>query len=146
LKPWEFQSIEFLPGRGIPEISAFCALCRTEVALSLADARPAIRLGLGLVTPPEDLKALASGAAEGLDARGGPIGFLDALSTSRPLLGELDLSNRVGLIISLDEMAEMDALEAEWREAEELASIMDGELTDVPGFESFRREILDEGS
>ena len=146
LKPWEFQSIEFLPGKGIQEISASCALCKTEVDLSLVDARPALRLGLGLVTPSEDLKALSGPAAEGLEALGGPTAFLRALSTSRSFLGELDLSSRVGLIISLDEMAEMDALEAEWREAEELASIMDGELTDVPGFESFRREILEEGS
>jgi hypothetical protein len=80
-----------------------------------------------------------------LDAVGGPLGFLNALSSSRLLLGDMDLSSRAGLIISLDEMAEVEALEAEWREAEEMASIMDGELSDVPGFESFRREILDEG-
>ena len=41
-------------------------------------------------------------------------------------------------------MAEAEALEAEWREAEELGAIMDGELTPVPGFEAFRRELRGE--
>ena len=41
-------------------------------------------------------------------------------------------------------MAETEALEAEWKEAEELASMMDGELTEVPGFEAFRRDVLDQ--
>jgi hypothetical protein len=103
-------------------------------------------MGLSLVTPPGTLQTIASGAAEGVDALGGPLEFLEALSSSRFLLGDLDLPRRVGLIISLDEMAEMEALEAEWRASEEIASIMDGELSDVPGFDSFRQEILDEES
>jgi hypothetical protein len=48
------------------------------------------------------------------------------------------------LIISLDELAEVAALEAEWRLAEEMAVIMDGELTRIPGFEAFRRQVMDE--
>jgi hypothetical protein len=49
-----------------------------------------------------------------------------------------------GLIISLDELAEMEALESEWKGAEEMAAIMDGELTEIPGFDEFRQEILDQ--
>ena len=49
---------------------------------------------------------------------------------------------RAGLLIALDELAEADALEAEWRNAEELAAISDGELTSVPGFQEFRQKVL----
>lgn len=146
LNPWDFQRIEFLTLDRLPGILVTCAICRTEVTSDLAGARPALRLGLSLVTPQDSLRTIASDVAEGLDALGGPLGFLDSLSSSRFLLGDLDLLGRAGLIISLDEMAEMEALEAEWRDAEEMASIMDGELSDIPGFESFRRKILDEGN
>jgi len=145
IKPWDFQRIEFLPLERSPGILASCALCLTEVTLGLAEARPVLRIGLSVVTPPGALRANAPGAAEELDSIGGPLEFLQVLSSSRLLVGELDLPRRTGLIISLDEVAEMEALEAEWGKAEELASIMDGELSDVSGFESFRREILDEG-
>ena len=144
LKPWDFQRIEFSSLERLPGILVSCALCQTEVTSGLAQARPALRIGLGLVTPPGVLRTIASGAAEGVDALGGPLEFLETLVSSRFLLGELDLPRRAGLIISLDEMAETEALEAEWREAEEMASIMDGELSDVPGFESFRQEILEQ--
>jgi hypothetical protein len=54
----------------------------------------------------------------------------------------LDLPSRAGLLIALDEAAEIEALEAEWQMAEELAAISDGELSEVPGFDAFRREVL----
>ena len=57
-------------------------------------------------------------------------------------MGELDVQTRAGLLIALDETAEVEALEAEWKTAEELAAISDGELSDVPGFEVFRKEVL----
>jgi hypothetical protein len=60
-------------------------------------------------------------------------------------LGDLDRLERVALRIALDERAETEALEAEWREAEEIAAIMDGELTLVEGFQAFRERVLGEG-
>jgi hypothetical protein len=103
-----------------------------------------LRIGLGLVTPPEGLRQIADGAAQELDSIGGPFQLLQHLSSSRPALGDLNLPRRAGLIISLDEVAELEALEAEWRRAEEMASIIDGELSDIRGFESFRKRILEE--
>jgi hypothetical protein len=142
LRPWEFQDIQFLSGQTAPEILAFCAICHTEVALPLKAARPVLRMGLGLVTSPTTLRAVASGVAEDLDSLGGPLKFLEYLSSLGLHIGELDLRARVGLIVTLDEMAEMEALEAEWQRAEEMAAIVDGELSGVPGFEAFRKEIL----
>jgi hypothetical protein len=79
-----------------------------------------------------------------VDDAGGPRGFIGELVRRSPALGEIHPSTRAGLLISLDEVAEAEALEAEWRESEELASIMDGELTDLPGFDAFRKRVLRE--
>ena len=143
LNPWDFQAIAFLPSHGLPELLASCALCRTEVPISLSEARPTLRMGLGLVTPRDSVEKVAEQAARELDGLGGATSFLNTLASGRLVLGDLDLPRRAGLIISLDEMAEVAALEAEWRLAEELAAIMDSELTRVPGFENFRKQIMD---
>jgi hypothetical protein len=100
-------------------------------------------MGLGLVTPRDTVETVAEQAARELDGLGGATSFLNTLASGRLVLGDLDLPRRAGLIISLDEMAEVAALEAEWRLAEEMAAIMDSELTRVPGFENFRRRIID---
>jgi hypothetical protein len=102
-----------------------------------------VRLGLSVVTPPSSLRSLSPEAARELDAVGGGQALLRTLSDSGVTLGDMGSLLRTGLIISLDELAEAEALETEWREAEELASIMDGELTRVPGFKRFRREVLE---
>jgi hypothetical protein len=99
---------------------------------------------LGVVTPPGTLRGISTEAATVLDRSGDPELFIAALSGNHPTLGDLGTETRAGLLIALDEAAEAEALESEWREAEELASIVDGELSDVPGFEDFRREILRE--
>ena len=44
----------------------------------------------------------------------------------------------------ISKISEMEALESEWKGAEEMAAIMDGELTEIPGFDEFRQEILDQ--
>ncbi len=142
LRPWEFQGIRFLDRPGRREVSAVCGICGQEVTLDLRDIRGALRLGMGVVTPSRVLHRTAGPAAAELDALGGPPGFLRELVDSRASLGELGEEARTALLISLDEAAEAEALEAEWRKAEELAAIMDGELTRVPGFREFRRDVL----
>jgi hypothetical protein len=143
LEPWSFQDVGLVLTSGSPHLLARCGLCGAEVTVELEDARPSLRMGLALVTDPQVVHRLAGGAAEALDSIGGPNAFLTALSSSRVSMGELESEQRAGLIITLDELAEMEALEAEWREAEEMAAIMDGDLSSVPGFEAFRRQILD---
>jgi hypothetical protein len=113
--------------------------------VGLRESRPVLRLGLGLVTPPSLLETVSRQAADELDRSGGAGPFVAALSRESPALGEVGAEDRAGLLIALDEAAEAEALEAEWREAEELAAIVDAELTEVPGFEAFRRRILRDG-
>ncbi|NNM04150.1 MAG: hypothetical protein HKO65_03525 [Gemmatimonadetes bacterium] len=145
LRPWEFQRIEILAGPHGPSVLAVCAICDTEVVLDLLEARPVLRVALGIVTPQPVLRQIATGAALEMDAMGGPKALLGSLASARHALGDLGSQARAGLIMTLDELAELEALEAEWRRAEEIAAIMDGELSDIPGFEAFRKNILDRG-
>ncbi|MGW8267100.1 MAG: hypothetical protein ACWGSQ_12090 [Longimicrobiales bacterium] len=142
LRPWDFQRIRLLTERPGPALLAQCALCGAEVVVPIREARPVLRLGLGLVTPSDILQAVSAEAASVLDRAGDPERFIANLASDLPTLGELANETRAGLLIALDEGAEAEALESEWREAEELAAIVDGELTEIPGFEDFRREIL----
>jgi hypothetical protein len=146
LRPWEFQSVRILGSRAGPKILAPCALCRQQVDLPLAEARPTLRMGLSLVTPPVMLRPMAQAVAQELESLGGPGGLLNLLASGEVALADLDAGHRAGLLVSLDEAAEGEALEAEWREAEEMAAIMDGELSHVPGFEEFRRGVLNRGT
>jgi hypothetical protein len=91
------------------------------------------------------VRAAAGDAAGALESVGGARAFLDLAARESAPLGELGPLRRSGLLIALDEMAEGEALEAEWRTAEEMAVIVDGELTDVPGFEAFRKDVLGGG-
>ncbi len=141
LEPWRFSEVEFTDSRE-GEVGARCGSCRTEVLLPLATARPALRFGLGVVTRRGRLAETAEAGGAELEAAGGPHRFVRALGALGADLGGLDPVARAALIISLDELAELEALERQWREAEEIAAIMDGELTRVPGFEAFRRKVL----
>jgi hypothetical protein len=98
-----------------------------------------------MVMPPRTLRLASEGGARALESSGGSHGFLAALARRESALGEMSSEARAGLLIALDELAEAEALEAEWREAEELAAISDGELTQVPGFQEFRRRVLENG-
>jgi hypothetical protein len=146
LKPWDFQRLRILSEPHGAGVFAPCGSCDEEVVIDLREARPALRLALGLVTAPTILRGVAHPAAAELDQAGGASGFLAQLSKNDLSLGEMSLPVRAGLLIALDEGAEAEALEAEWRVAEEVAAISDGELSRIPGFEAFRKGILEEDS
>lgn len=146
LKPWDFQRLRILSSPHGIGVLAICGFCGGEVLPDLRDARPTLRLALGLVTAPTILRGVAHPAASELDQAGGASEFLIQLSRDDLSLGEMTLPARAGLLIALDEGAEAEALEAEWRVAEEVAAISDGELSGIAGFEAFRRGILEEDS
>ena len=142
LEPSAFGKVRLVAERSGPALVATCALCGTASAVPLSDARPTLRIALAIVgrdhREPEEI----AGAASLLDETEGPRGLIDELGRSDLALEDLDTGERIALAIGLDEQAEAEALEAEWREAEEVAAIMDRELTDVPGFEKFRKRVL----
>jgi hypothetical protein len=131
LRPWSFHELQVVSSRGAHHVAARCGLCDQDVLHPIRAARPALRLGLSVVDPRSVDAARAETAAGGVERAGGAHGFLEHLA-----------QERLALVISLDEDAEVEALEREWRAAEEIAAIMDGELTSVPGFDAFRRAVL----
>jgi hypothetical protein len=152
LHPWEFQDVTFRisregsreGGEG-PAVEARCAHCGDRVLVPLSGARPALRLGLGIIDSGPAARQVGEKAGISLAGVGGSRGLLEGLGRLGAPLGELGLRERVALAMALDAEAEAEALEAEWREAEEIAAIMDGELTDVAGFLEFRARVLGEG-
>lgn len=142
LAPWSFQAVRLIDDRGGPAVLVTCGVCGTDVGVPLAAVRGALRLGISIVNRRLRDRALVEAAAHELDRSAGPEGLLVSLATDEPALGELGVPDRLALGIALDEQSEAELLEAEWREAEELAAIIDSELTDVSGFEEFRRRVL----
>lgn len=142
IAPWSFQALRLTRDGGRPATVATCGLCGTESAQPVERARAGLRLGLSVVNRPLRDRSLVEQAASALDRTEGPEGWLHALAAEDATLGELDTAERLALGIALDEQGEAELLEEEWREAEELAQIVDRELTEVEGFERFRRGVL----
>lgn len=151
LNPWDFQDVAFVEGEGGATdrlglgLRAICALCGDDVVVSLRDARPSLRLGLGMVDNDAEARKVAEASGRGLEQVGGGAAMLRGLGRLGAPLGDLGREERVALGIALDGEAEAEALEAEWRRAEEIIAIMDGELTEVEGFREFRARVLEEG-
>jgi hypothetical protein len=79
---------------------------------------------------------------------GGPQDLTRIVVRDGRRLGDLQRTGAVALEIAANEAAEQHLLELEladlethWREEEELAAIVDGELTPLPFLETFRRRI-----
>jgi hypothetical protein len=142
IQPWEFQDLRITGTPGSETIFTRCGFCREEVEVPLREGRPTLRLALGLVAPRSILERSASAAASLLEEAGDLRRFLAILTEEAGSLGGMSGVFRAGLLIALDESAEADALEEEWRRAEEVAAIYDGELSEVRGFEEFRNRIL----
>jgi hypothetical protein len=129
IAPHAFASVRLTRTAGRVVTAAECAVCGTEVAVSLRAARPALRLGLAIVSRSQRAPANVSRAVAPVDRTGGAASYIDVLARRDDTLGMLSRRQRLALWISLEECSEIDALQAEWRRAEELAAIMDGELT-----------------
>jgi hypothetical protein len=142
LAPWSFQQLRLTDRTAEPSVMATCGVCGNDVGVPLRAARGALRLGLSIVNRRLRDRELVEGAARTVDRADGPEGLVVALARAEPTLGELHEPERLALGMALDEQSEAELLEAEWRQAEELAAIIDRELTDVEGFDAFRRRVL----
>jgi len=142
LNPWDFQRVSFRLHEGRVATEAACARCATEVLIGLRAVRPALRMGLAVLDAGPEARTVGEEAGRRLDGVGGGGMLLHGLGRLGTSLGELGRTERVALGIALDQAAEGEALETEWRDAEELAAIVEGELTDVPGFQEFRERVL----
>ncbi len=142
IAPWSFQHIRIILDGGDAAATALCGACGREVGVPARAARPALRLGLSVVNRKLRQHPLLEAAAGELDAAGTPSELLRGLGAAAPALGELAADERVALGLALDEEAEGELLELEWRQAEELAKLVDGALTELDGFEAFRQRVL----
>lgn len=150
LDPWAFHTLAFveIPRTEAPDglgVEVPCGSCGDWVVLPLDAIRPALRLGLSVLDPGTVARPLGEAAGAGLDAVGGPQRLLEGIARIRAPLGDLEARERVALGMALDARAEAEALRGEWRRAEEIIAILDGQLTDIPGFEAFRQKVLEEG-
>lgn len=138
LDPARFADVRFTVHAGEVEAVAMCALCDSEEAMPVVSARPTLRTGLAIITRHRQKAEAVTRAARSIDRAGGARALVERVARRRQPLGALPPTAHLALWIALDELAEAESLESEWRRAEELASIMDGELTCVPGFLEFR--------
>jgi hypothetical protein len=140
LAPTAFAELRLLDEGADAALAALCAGCGMEVLLPLPSARAALRLGLAVVNRPLRRLEPAEAAGRRVEAAGGRQAFLHDLAREHVALGELEPTERLGLGLALDEAAEAELLELEWREAEELAVLMDRELSRVEGYEDLLRQ------
>lgn len=144
LAPWSFQHLRLIATGQEAGVAATCVSCRTDVVVPLTHARPVLRLGLFLVNHRLRSTEVVEPAAMAIERSAGPEGLVRRMATGRQSLGEAGASARLSLQMALDEMTEAELLETEWREAEELAGILDGELTPSPPLDPLRRRVVPE--
>lgn len=130
ISPWSFHGVRLTLDGGAPVVATTCGFCRHEVAAPALSARPGIRLGLSIVNARWRGESLLEKAAATLDRADGPDGLLHHLAVGDVALGQVGPATRLALGMALDEQWEGELLEAEWRSAEEIAALVDGELTD----------------
>ncbi|HSL69666.1 MAG TPA: hypothetical protein VK864_05460 [Longimicrobiales bacterium] len=142
IHPAAFGDLRLERVDGTAVVAVPCGLCGEEVTVPIREARPAIRAGLALVSWKYRHASHVQRAVGPLERMGGAHALLDRLCRRRAEIGQLQRAARLALWIALDELAEAEALEDEWQSAECLARIADEELTQIKGFEDFRRRVL----
>ncbi|HEX9109640.1 MAG TPA: hypothetical protein VF832_20500 [Longimicrobiales bacterium] len=144
IEPQRFGDTRLLLAQGKPVVAATCGLCREQGSVPLLEARPTLRAAIAIVERDQRESRLVQAAVHPIDRCGGALPFLERLARRELDIGSMHERERLALWFCLDEQAEAEALEAEWRRAEELESILDDELTEVSGFEDFRERVLAE--
>jgi hypothetical protein len=107
-----------------------CPKCRREGAqLTGLDAVQVLRQGLTYLNVSRSGRRKAEDAARVVDQVGGPDRLLHDVARREVTLRSLRPERRLALEMAVDERAEVEELERQWREAEEIAEIADGTLS-----------------
>jgi hypothetical protein len=119
-----------------------CPQCHTEGAqLTGAEAVQVLRQGLTYLNEVRRFGKRAEDAAREVDKVGGPEWLMRDVAYHQKTLRSLRPERRLALEMAVDEQAEAEELERQWREAEELADIADGTLSTSAQLEEELRRL-----
>jgi len=107
-----------------------CPHCHTEGAqLTANEATHVLRQGLTYLNLKRGGRRRAEDAAREVDHVGGPDQLVRDIARRELMLRNLRPERGLALEMAVDERAEVEELERQWKEAEELADIADGTLS-----------------
>ena len=107
-----------------------CPQCHREGAQVVgSDAVQALRQGLTFLNVTRAGRKRAEDAARVVDGVGGPDPLIRDVARREVTLRSLRPERRLALEMAVDERAEVEELERQWRAAEEIAEIADGTLS-----------------
>jgi len=119
-----------------------CPSCRSEGAMLVgADAHAALRQGLTYLALVRRGRERAADAARLVEGAGGPERLIHDVARRELTLRSLAPERRLALEMAVDEQAEVEALERQWKEAEEIAEIADGLLSTTTELEEELRRL-----
>ena len=119
-----------------------CPRCRREGAqLTGLDAVQVLRQGLTYLNVTRSGRRRAEDAARVVDQVGGPDRLVHDVARRELTLRSLRPERRLALEMAVDERAEVEELERQWREAEEIAEIADGTLSTSDQLEEELRRL-----
>jgi hypothetical protein len=128
-----------------------CPQCRREGAqVTGAEAVQVLRQGLTFLNVTRSGRRRAEDAARVVDQVGGADRLLQDVARRELTLRSLRPERRLALEMAVDERAEVEELERQWREAEEIAEIADGTLSTSAALEEelerLKRRVGDQPS
>jgi len=119
-----------------------CPACRHEGAqLEGPDAQAALRRGLTYLNLAKSGRQKALDAATIVDRAGGADALVHGMAREGAMLRSLRPDRRLALEMAIDEQAEVEELERQWRVAEETAAIADGTLSTDSELEAEMRRL-----
>jgi hypothetical protein len=119
-----------------------CPSCGAEgTMLTGSDAQLALRRGLTYLNLARGGRQRAEDAARLVEGAGGPHQLIHDVARRELTLRSLAPDRRLALEMAVDERAEVEELERQWREAEEIAEIADGMLSSDPGIDAELRRL-----
>jgi hypothetical protein len=123
-----------------------CPRCRSEGAqVTGADAIQVLRQGLTYLNLRRGGRRKAEDAAREVDQVGGPDHLVREIARRELTLRALRPERGLALEMAVDERAEVQELERQWKEAEEIADIADGTLSTSSEIEERLRRLKDSG-
>ncbi|HUL02633.1 MAG TPA: hypothetical protein VLV16_05310 [Gemmatimonadales bacterium] len=123
-----------------------CPHCGAEAALLTGtDAAQALRRGLTFLNAARSARRRADVAARHVDGAGGAEQLIRDVARSEPTLAGLAPERRLALEMAVDEVAEVAELERQWKDAEELADIADGVLSQSEEIDEHLRQLKARG-